>query len=164
MSLGFLNPDNTPTDKAKNVLPSNLSPPPAEVIGKIVVLFHDETFQANEDQPTLWTEKGTSVMRPKSRGCGIMVLDFISENHGYFQLMKEEYDEVKQSNPRLCKHAHETLEYGDWKEGYWTSERLMTQIRETTRITDVKYPREEGWGVCRFLTRAAVMQQCPRMD
>ena len=38
------------------------------------------------------------------------------------------------------------LEYGEGKEGYWTSERFMTQIREAARITDVKYPRE-GWRV-----------------
>ena len=34
VSLGFLNPDNAPTDKAKNAIPSNLGPPPAEVIEK----------------------------------------------------------------------------------------------------------------------------------
>ena len=83
VSLGFLNPDNAPTDEAKNALPSDLGPPPVEFIEKTVVLFHDETFQANEDQPTLWAEKGRSVMCLKSRGCGIMVSDFISENHGY---------------------------------------------------------------------------------
>ena len=83
VSLGFLNPDNAPTDEAKNALPSDLGPPPAEVIEKTVVLFHDETFQAKEDQPTLRAEKGTSVMCLNSRGCGIMVSDFISENHGY---------------------------------------------------------------------------------
>ena len=109
VSLGFLNPDNAPTDEAKNTLPSDLGPPPAEVIEKTVVLFHDETtFQANEDKLTLWAEKRTSVMRPKSRGCGIMVSDFISENHGYLQLSQEEYDEAKQSNPTIRKHARET--------------------------------------------------------
>ena len=84
MSLGFLNPDNAPTDEAKNAQPSDLGPPPAEVIEKTVVLFHDETtFQANVNQPTHWAEKGTRVMRPKSSGCVIMISDFIIENHGY---------------------------------------------------------------------------------
>ena len=80
----------------------------------------------------------------KSRGCGIMVSDFISENLGYLQLTQEEYDEAKQSNPTIRKHACETLECGEGKEGYWTSEKFTTQIREAARITDVKYPREEG--------------------
>ena len=42
VSLGFFNPDNAPTDEAKNALPSDLGPPLAEVIEK-TVLFHDET-------------------------------------------------------------------------------------------------------------------------
>ena len=48
-----------------------------------------------KQRKTIWAEKGTSVMRPKSRGRGIMVSNFISENHGYFQLTQEEYDEAK---------------------------------------------------------------------
>ena len=43
VSLGFLNPDNAPTDEAKNALPSDVGPPLAEVIEKTVVLFLDET-------------------------------------------------------------------------------------------------------------------------
>ena len=85
--LGFLNPDNAPTEEAKIALPSDLHAPPTEVIEKTIVLFHDETtFQANEDQPTLWAERGTNVMRPKSRGSGIMVSDFIGEKHCYLEL------------------------------------------------------------------------------
>ena len=73
VSLGFLNTSNAPTDKAKVALPADLHTPPPEVIDKTVILFHDETtFQANEDQPTPWAAKGTSVMRPKSKGSGIM--------------------------------------------------------------------------------------------
>ena len=125
VSLGFLNTDNAPTGEVKNALLFDLGPPPAEVIEKTVVLFHDETtFQANKDQPTLCAEKGTSVMHPKSRGCWIIVSDFISENHGYLQLTQEEYDEAKQSNPTIRKHAREIREYGEGKEGYWTSERF----------------------------------------
>ena len=40
-------------------------------------------------------EKGTTVMRPKSRGSGIMVSDFIEENNGYLALTQAEYDEAK---------------------------------------------------------------------
>ena len=68
VSLCFLNPDNAPTDEAKNALPSDLGPPPAEVIEKTVVLFHDETtFQANEDQRTFWLRRG-QVLCIRSQG------------------------------------------------------------------------------------------------
>ena len=83
VTLGFLNPSNAPTEEAKAALPADFSSPDPVVIDKTVVLFHDETaFQSNEDQLTLWAEKETSIMRPKSKGNGIMVSDFISEQHG----------------------------------------------------------------------------------
>ena len=83
VSLGFLNESCTPTEEAKKALPNDIHDPSREVAEKTVVLFHDEsTFQANEDQPTLWAEKGTTVMRLSSKGAGIMVSDFIDEHNG----------------------------------------------------------------------------------
>ena len=38
-------------------------------------------------------------MKPKERGAGIMVSDFIDEKNGYLSLTKEEYDKAKISNP-----------------------------------------------------------------
>lgn len=74
VGLGFLNSRNAPTDDAKKALPSDIKPRP-EVMDKTVILFHDETtFQANDDQPTLWVEKGTSVMCPKSKGSSKMLI------------------------------------------------------------------------------------------
>ena len=114
----------------------------------LVVLFHDETtFQVNEDQPTLWAEKGTSVMRPKPKGSGIMVSDFIREKHGYLELTDKKHDKVKKSDPTIRKHARQTLEYGKGKGGYRTSHRFMLQIKESVKIADVKFPREAGWRV-----------------
>jgi len=76
---------------------------------KTVFIFHNEsTFQANEDQPTLWAEKGTSVMRLNSKGSEIMVSDFIEEKHGYhLALTKEEYDKEKTTEPDIQMYARE---------------------------------------------------------
>lgn len=50
VGLGFLQPDNAPTEESKSALPDNLETPSAERIEK-TVLFHDETiFHASEDQ------------------------------------------------------------------------------------------------------------------
>lgn len=69
VSLGFLNASNAPTEEAKKALPTDLHTPEPDVVNKTIVLFYDEsTFQASKDQPTLWAAKGTSVMRPKSKG------------------------------------------------------------------------------------------------
>ena len=78
--LGFLNESCTPTEDAKKALPTDIHGPSPEIAEKTAILFHDEfTFQANEDQPTLWAEKDTTVMRPKSKGSGIMVSNFIDK-------------------------------------------------------------------------------------
>ena len=73
VGLGFLNENNAPTEKAKSALPSELRCPTQAVLEKRVVLFHDEsTFQANEDQSTFWGTKGTTVIKPKSKGSVIL--------------------------------------------------------------------------------------------
>ena len=69
VALGFLNRNNAPTDEAREALPADWEMPPPGVLEKMVVLFHDEsTFQANEDQSTVWAMPGTSVMRPREVG------------------------------------------------------------------------------------------------
>ena len=35
---------------------------------------------------------------------------------------------------KLKKQAWQTLEYGEGKEGYWTSDRFMSQIKEAAKI------------------------------
>ena len=147
-ALGFLNEGNAPTEEARKALPTDLDPPRPEVMSKTVFIFHDETtFQANDDQPTLWASKGTNVMRPKSKGSGIMVSDFISERDGYLGLTEDEYRMAKQVDPTIRRYARQQMEYGEAKEGYWTSEKFMDQIKQAVKIAEVKYPREEGWRV-----------------
>ena len=64
-------------------------------------------------------------MRPKSKGAGIMVSDFIDEKNGILRLTQEEYDQAKQSNPNIWIEARTYLEYGGNREGYWNSEKFM---------------------------------------
>ena len=148
VALGFFNESNAPTEEAKKALPADLDRPRPEVLDKTVLLFHEETtFQANDDQRTLWAEKDTNVMRPKSKGSGIMVSDFLSERDGYLALTEDEYKKAKQMDPSIRKYARQQLEYGEAKEGYWTSEKFMDQIKQSVKIAEAKYPREEGWRV-----------------
>ena len=74
-----------------------------------------------------------------------MVSDFIDEKNGYLALTKEEYDRAKVSAPNIRMHARELFEYGEAKEGYWTSEKFMEQVSRAVEIAEVKYPKEEGW-------------------
>ena len=80
IGLGFLNENNTPTEDVKKALPNDIRSPTPDIIDKTIILFHDETtYQVNDDQPTLWAEKDTSVICPKSKRSGIMISDFIDD-------------------------------------------------------------------------------------
>ena len=74
-----------------------------------------------------------------------MVSDFINEHNGYLQLTDEEYARVKANNPTIRKHARQLFEYGEAREGYWTSEKFMSQLKEAVKIVDAKHPKADGW-------------------
>ena len=137
VGLGFPNESNE--DEKKHCHVRDPECPSSEVLEKTVCLFHDEsTFQANNDQATLWENKGTNVIRPKSRQSGIMVSDFICERDGYLALTDEEYESAKQNDPSIRKHTRQFLEYGEAKEGYWTAEKFMDQIKQAVKIAKAK--------------------------
>ena len=148
VEVGFLHPSEAPTPEASRAFPSSVPLPSSDTRDKTVVLFHDEsTFQANEDQTTMWGKKGEHMLRPKSKGTGIMVSDFVDEKNGYLALTSEEFATASATNPALWKEARCLLEYGESREGYWTSEKFMLQLEEAVSIADIKYPKEEGWKV-----------------
>ena len=69
-----------------------------------------------------------------------MVSDFISEKDGYLKLTDEEFTVGRTSFPNLRQYGRESIEYGENKDGYWTSERFMEQIRKCADIVQCKYP------------------------
>ena len=134
IGLGFLNKNNAPT--------TDLECPSDDQVSKIVVIFHDEsTFQSNDNQKTFWGNKDVQILKPKSKGSGIMVSDFVEEHNGYFRLTAEEFEAAKGNYPSLTRHqARAYLEYGENNEGYWTSEKFMAQIEHAATIAEIKYP------------------------
>ena len=148
VELGFLHPSEAPTPDAARAFPPSVPLPLSEVRVKTVVIFHDEsTFHANEDQKSMWGVKGEHMLRPKSKGAGYMVSDFVDEHNGYLALTDEEFDRASQTNPGIEKKARDLLLYGESKEGYWTGEKFMKQMRKAVAIAKIKYPMEEGWKV-----------------
>lgn len=147
ITLGFLHPRNAPTEEAKEVLQRmDLECSRPDLLDKTVIFFHDEsTFQANDDQKTFWGTKDTYVIRPKSRGSGIMVSDFIDEYNGYLGLTADEYENAKKDDPTIRMQARSLLEYGEAREGYWTSDKFMEQLEKAVKIAEVKYPKQDGW-------------------
>jgi hypothetical protein len=68
-----------------------------------------------------------------------MVSDFVEEHRGYRRLSDEEFHQAKERYPSIVPEARRLLEYGADKEGYWTGERFMEQVKNAADIADVKY-------------------------
>ena len=148
IALGFLNRDNAPTPEPKLSLPEDLETPHADVLSKTVVLFHDEsTFQANDYKRTQWGTKDEHMLVPKSKGAGIMISDFISEQDGYLSLTDEEFAAGRAKFPHLKQYARASIEYGENRNGYWTSEQFLEQLKYCIEIAECKYPRDQGYKV-----------------
>lgn len=59
-------------------------------------------------------------VRPKSRGAGLMVSDFIDDSCGFLRLSDEEFQSIPEGVEKPeTKEAREILEYGARREGYW---------------------------------------------
>ena len=78
-----------------------------------------------------------TFLRPKCKGAGIMVSDFIEEKNGYLKLTDAQYELAKHSHPNIKRQARAFLEYEENKEGYWTSEKFMAQIEDAATIAEV---------------------------
>ena len=116
---------------------------------KTIVLLHDKSiFSAIEDPESQWGEKGNFAIKPKSKGSGIMISDFIDEVNGYLRLSDTEYSlgKVKYGN-NIKKEAQEYLEYGESREGYWISNKFLAQNDSAVKIADTKYPKDKGYRV-----------------
>ena len=147
VSIGFLNKDNAPTSEAAQFLPDDLECPSSHQLERTVVLFHDESiFTANEDQKLQWGSADMHVIRPKGKGAGIMVSDFIDEFNGYLRLTDDELERAKvKYGANFQKEARMLLEYGENKEGYWTSDKFLSQMDCAVKIAEIKYPKEIGY-------------------
>ena len=106
---------------------------------ELVVIYYDESiFNTNEGQTWMWGEEEPAIL-PKTKGSGIMVSDFVEEHGGFLRLSDKEFLHAKERYPSIVPEARRLLEYGADKEGYWTGERFMDQVKNAASIADIKY-------------------------
>lgn len=148
VASGFLTKEHAPSDEAKNAFPDDLDSPPPERREKNIFIFHDEsTFNANDDEGLQWGTSESQVIRPKSRGSGIMVSDFITERDGYLCLTEAEHNMAKQKDCDIPMAPRTLLEYGEARDGYWTGAKFMKQMVNAVKVAEAKYPKEEGFRI-----------------
>ena len=112
---------------------------------KLVTICHDEsTFNANDDQTFGWADETMTVLKPKSKGSGMMVSDFIEEHGGFLELTNDEFEAAKASGVNVASpKARKIIEYGENRDGYWTSDRFLEQMESAISIAEWKYPKDE---------------------
>ena len=107
-----------------------------------IIMIHDEsTFSANDGRRKVWTLEGHGILRPKGRGKGIMISDFLLSwsRLNLLSLPQEKQDELVSLG--LPLEAATYFEYGKMEEGYWTGEHLLDQIqKKTLPIAEALYP------------------------
>ena len=82
------------------------------------------------------------MIKPKSRGSGRIVSNFIDDLVAYLRLSESDYEKVKISYPDITIEAREKIEYGENRDGYWTSEKFLNQVKKAVKIAEVLYPSD----------------------
>ena len=137
-TLGFLLASNAPNDKSAAVVKDVKL---ATNYENTIFWFHDEsTFNANDDQTSMWKDDTMQVIKPKGRGAGLMVSDFIEERDGYLALSDDLHKMMSQTEPTLPQSGREIFEYGKNKEGYWNNDLFLEQMQVAIRVAEAKYP------------------------
>lgn len=120
-------------------------PPDCSVGGQgqkpIIAITHDESvFSANDGRRYAWNETGKSFLRPKGKGKGIMVSDFLLPwgRLGFKHLPQAEKDRVIESG--LAPEAAVYFEFGQ-HDGYWDGKCLLEQLKEKALpVAEQLYP------------------------
>lgn len=134
-------------DKTGQMIPK-IYPSDCEVGGDkrrpVIVITHDEcTFSSNDGPRFGWQKDGDTFLRPKSKGRGIMVSEFLLP---FGRLNLSSLSELSQQDlVERCglteTEAVEIFEFGKNNQGYWTGADLLKQVKnKALSIAQALYP------------------------
>lgn len=111
----------------------------------IIMITHDESiFSANDSRRNAWIQEGHNILRPKGKGKGIMVSDFLLPWARLNLKSLPESNQLELNNSGIPGEAATYFEYRSGNEGYWTGDHLLQQILEKALpIAEALYPGYE---------------------
>ena len=124
----------------------------------IIMITHDEsTFSAHDSRRKVWTLEGHGILRPKSKGRGIMVSDFLLpwSRLNLFSLPSQQQTDLV----KLALEAVTYFEYGKMEEGYWTGEHLLDQIQPRLYLLEKLYSQDMSYYLCLIMQQAMQFTQ-----
>ena len=95
----------------------------------IMITYDESTFSANDGHQKVWTLDGHEILRPKSKGRSIMVLDFLLPWSRLNLASLPPEKQKKLAKLGLPFEAAIYFEYGKMEERYWTGNHLLDQIQ-----------------------------------
>ncbi len=145
LTLGFLNPENIPTEEARRPFPMTLSAPhklswirPSSFSMRNR-LSSAMTTNQHSGEPKAPTSSNLRAREQASR-CLIVSTSGMGTWHWSRRSATEQKLPIL---PSGC--WPENSDYGESTEGNWTSDKFMKQMEMAVKIAEVKYPKEEGW-------------------
>ena len=87
----------------------------------------------------MWGTEDKPAILPKTKGAGIMVIDFVDEYGGFLRLTTEQHAIARQDDASFPIEARQFLEYGGEWDGYWTNQKFMEQMAKAVKISDFKF-------------------------
>jgi hypothetical protein len=111
-----------------------LKPLPVHAKRRQFVTHDESTFNANDSSPYSWKKNGSEWLKPKSRGKGLMVSDFLCAALGRLSHFDEEKGETI--------YATEIIKYGSTKgdDGWWNAEKMVEQTKKAIKIFNKAFP------------------------
>src|SRR5436190_1431014 len=108
----------------------------------IILVTHDESiFHANDGKRQAWIEENKAFLRPKSKGKGIMLSDFLLP---WTRLSLESLPEDKHTGLNLPMFTTKFFEYGK-NGGYWEADDMIEHTISTAiSIFNTLYPGYEA--------------------
>lgn len=115
----------------------------------VILITHDEcVFSANDGPRSGWQKDGDTFLRPKSKGRGIMVSEFLLpfKRLNFSHLTLPSQTELMETYGLTTTEAVEIFEFGKNNDGYWTGADLLKQVKEKALpIARALYP---GYSLC----------------
>ncbi len=110
----------------------------------IMITYDESTFSANDMRRKVWTLNGQGILRPKRKGKGIMVSDFLLPWSRLNLLSLSPQQQKNLASSGISTETVTYFEYGKIEEGYWTGEHLLDQIvKKALPIRKTLYPGYE---------------------
>jgi hypothetical protein len=99
-------------------------------------------------------------IQPKTKGSGIMVSDFIDQHSGFLNLSDQEYALACAQDSSFPQTPRVLFEYGADKQGYWTGEKFMANVKDAVKIAKFKYNTTKHTLVFIFDQSSCHIQRC----